>query len=475
MSRRREVDFAESSRWRGEWWDPRYPDERLPGELTYSPGSGISLEFFNTDGDVNDHFKRPADHRFYKPLIHGYANSTPATLIEANLWNSGDSMSPSEGRTYLEYEYKAEGLVLGAHMEDPTARVISHPTFGVEQAAHWPGDRPLTDGDGKIDQWRVGGNSYSAPLGDHTLQLSSWLPSRSSGDTGLGIQDETVLSRSFMITGPPMSYRELMEKQRLVLHLLSLATGIAPKLTYSQAAIAPTEKSVQEPVDFTIPSAHLVQPIPLSRNQADRSRRVYELVFTLEDVDFQELIPKWLELNDTLGGALRILIGNRYLERPVLESLLLSIVAAAEAMHSKLELDPPIDPETFKSVKKEILAGTPEEYQNRISNAFMNRHSLRQHFEGLMKRLPQELMRFSWTTRGTWMKIAREARNDISHSGSTNVDGQDLYDTYKEIEELLLINVLYELGVPAQRINDWVANSHQRTLQPRWYRPRQIH
>lgn len=472
MGPRREIDFAESSSWWGKWWDPRYSHERFPGELSYSPDGGVRLEFFDTDGDISAQVKHLADHRFIRPVIHGYANSTPATLIDAHLWNSSDSTSMTEGRIFRQYEYKAEGLVLGAHLEDRTAKVLSCPTFGAEQAAHWVGDRPQTDEDGRREQWHVEEHSYSAVFGDHTLELSPWLPSRTSGDTGLGIHDETLLSRNFTITGPPMSYNELMEKQRLVLQLLSLATDSAPKLTHSQATVAQSEQEARETSDYMLPSAHLVQPVPRSTSTSGRRRRIYEFAFTLEDVQFHELIPKWVEMNENLGGSLRILMGNRYLERPVLDSLLLSIVAAAEAIHSKLDPDPPKDPGSSKAVKAQILAGTPEEHKERISSTFTNSYSLKARFVRLMERLPPELMRFNWTSRGIWMKVAHKARNDISHSGTSEIHAQDIYDAYEEIEELLLINLLFELGVPVERIDEWMLRRGSRKLHPRWDRRR---
>lgn len=470
MSRRREIDFAEPSSWHGQWWDPRYPDERFPGELQYSPEDGVLLRFFNPNGDINAQFERPAEQHFHKPIIHGYANSTPTTLVDARLGNSSNSTSLSDDRTYLEYEYRIEGLVLGGHMDDTTTPVILNPTFEIEQAAHWGGDRPPTDEHGKISRWKGGGNSYSAKFGDHNLELSAWLPSKSSGDTGLGVRDEMFYSRIFTITGAPLSYDTLMEKQRLVLHLLSLATGITPKLTRSQAILVSSEEEALDNSDYLPPPAHLVQAVPLSTNHVSRRRRVYDFVFTLDDVDFQELIPKWVEMNETFGGALRILIGNRYLERPVLESLFLSTVAAAEAIHSKLEPNKPIDPDTFKAAKKQILAGTPEKYRDRIAGTFQNTYSLNQRLEKLMKRLPPELMLFNWPMKDTWMKVARSARGDISHSGTSDIDAQDIYDAYEEVEELLLINILYELGVPLERIREWVVRTHNRKLWPRWHR-----
>lgn len=466
MSYEQLPSFSRPSTWRGEWWNPDTPGEKFPGELRYTPEGGLQLQIYDPDGDINDGARRRLRDLTRKPVIHGYANGTPATLVATELSHSQYAHS-SSGRTHLDYEYRATGLVYGLHMLDPDEPLIESSDFGIEQAAYWPGNRPPWQAFEGTEPFHGGGDSFTAQFGEHTLELSSWLKSGSQGDSVLGLHSENLITRNFILHGPLVSYNDLMEKQHLIILLLSLATGESPKLIHSRAFFTRGENQNKDDTPW-LPSAQIIPDLPLCVPNNENQYLAYEWSFTLEDVEFAEIIPKWVDLNKLLGGAVRIILGNRYLKRPVLESLLISTVAAAEAIHQKLEPGGPEDQETFSQAKERILEGTPEAYKERMRNVFTNRHSLKQRLVGLMERLPPELRRFNWLTRDCWIPVARDARNNISHSGSTTIPARDLYDAYQELEQLLLINLMLELGVPMERIDEWVLRDLNRRIWPRW-------
>lgn len=61
------------------------------------------------------------------------------------------------------------------------------------------------------------------------------------------------------------------------------------------------------------------------------------MVFTLADIPFDEVLPKWLEVREQFQAPWNILISARYSKVTYVEVSVITAVAAAEAFHKELK------------------------------------------------------------------------------------------------------------------------------------------
>ena len=90
---------------------------------------------------------------------------------------------------------------------------------------------------------------------------------------------------------------------------------------------------------------------------------VREAFFTLatKGIDFETVIPRWVEVNNRFRAAFDMILGLRYVKRGYLQTQLITAVAAAESVHAALKFGPPIPNSEFNALKKSLLNVVPDE------------------------------------------------------------------------------------------------------------------
>jgi len=237
--------------------------------------------------------------------------------------------------------------------------------------------------------------------------------------------------------------------------LVSLSALRACGLITMQVYLPPTpdlfpenhpQRNQQHEID--VYQRRLVKAQPDEKSQSQR-----DLVLTLDDLAFEELLPKWLEVRDTFAAARGMILGLRYVTSGYLETRVVTAVAAAESMHRALDLGPAIPAEEFSSLRRQLLEAVPAERKAWLSDRLMsNEPNLKQRLLDLVARLgavgqalvadPEE-----------WAKAAKNARNTLAHVGSSDHhDTEVLYAVVEVTAAVVILNLLHELGVPENRL-----------------------
>jgi hypothetical protein len=177
-------------------------------------------------------------------------------------------------------------------------------------------------------------------------------------------------------------------------------------------------------------------------------------VLTLDDIPFEALMPRWLDVRDTFAAARSMILGLRYVRTGYIETRVVTAVAAAESMHRALDPAPPIPPDEFKQIRKTLLQAVSPERKSWLADR-LNEHSnvptLKQRLLELVERVGEAGQRLVHKA-DVWAKAAKDARNNLAHVGTAENDLEHLHAVAEVTAGVVILNLLHELGVPQERL-----------------------
>ena len=158
-----------------------------------------------------------------------------------------------------------------------------------------------------------------------------------------------------------------------------------------------------------------------------------------------------------------MILGLRYAPARFVENNLLTAVGAAEVLHRNLRIDDkPFPNVEFRAMREAMLAQVPDEHRNRFKGAIRNDPTLRDRLHALAARPDQEAIAQLLPDVDHWAKWTTRARNDLAHEGRTpNHSIEELIAVVEVTTAVVILNVLHELGLPAERQREIVREHPQ--------------
>ena len=148
-----------------------------------------------------------------------------------------------------------------------------------------------------------------------------------------------------------------------------------------------------------------------------------------------------------------MVLGLRYAPARYVENNLLTAVGAAEVLHRGLGIDEkPFPADDFTAMRDAMLAQVPQEHRARFKGAIRNDQTLRDRLCALAARPDQEAIALLMPDVDRWATRTARARNDLAHEGRTpNHSFEELIAVVEVTTAVVTLNVLHELGLPAER------------------------
>ncbi len=146
-------------------------------------------------------------------------------------------------------------------------------------------------------------------------------------------------------------------------------------------------------------------------------------------------------------------LGLRYAPDRFIENSLLMAVGAAEVLHRGLRIDEKPFPEVdFAAMRDAVLRQVPEEHRSRFKGMIRNDPTLRDRLRSLAARPDPEVIAQLVPNVDQWAKRTTQARNYLAHEGRTPKHSIDeLVAIVETTRAVVILNVLHELGLPAER------------------------
>ncbi|MGV9319469.1 ApeA N-terminal domain 1-containing protein [Streptomyces sp. NPDC003660] len=471
------LNLDEAGEWSGLWWLPNAPDQKVPGVLRYSPDDGLLLSLIGAFEDRIMSTPSPGLTVFHEgsrnwDIIHGAAEQREISLLgcfpKSGKRTHGARVKSPDRQTVL-----AITALVGTHVNCEEDAVFSAAEVAVEDLGLWAAssvfEGSIGASDGKID----GTGSISAKpvqtrsvLVDGTefrLQHQHTLPFfvQRKGVT-VGRMCDTAFVR--VVPAAPFSLGGAQEAASLVQDLISLATHQAAGMIWLRLEVAETEPALL-PDGRPAPRRRadvLYSPTALGRGDAEAvdHRRVF---FNCESLPFEEVLPRWHEARGRLQAATSMLLGLRYAPARYVENNLLTAVGAAEVLHRGLRIDEkPFPGAEFKAMRDAMLEQVPASHRARLKGAIRNDPTLRDRLYALAARPDQDAIALLIPDVDRWANRTTRARNDLAHEGRTpNHCVEELFAVVEVTTAVIILNLLHELGLPAERQSELVRKHPQ--------------
>lgn len=455
-----------AAEWAGLWWLPDNPDEQVPGVLRYDADGGLSLSLIgafedrimsNTAAGVTAYHEGTMSW----DVIHGAAEQREITLL-GSIPNSSKRTIGARVASPDKQTVTATVAIIGAHVSGEEDQAFSGVEVSVEDLRFWAASSVFEgflgapdgkiDGTGRISVKPVDDQSVVVDGTEYRLVHTPTLPffdQRKGGSVGR--MRDTVSIRVY--PSEPFALNAALKAASLVQDLISLATHRAAGVIWLRLEVAGSESHL--PDGRTLPrrcADVLYSPAALGKHDAKVVDH-HRVFFTCDSLPFEEVLPRWCEAHDRLQAATNMILGLRYAPARFVENNLLTAVGAAEVLHRNLRIDEkPFLKAEFTAMRDAMLAEVPEEHQDRFMGAIRNDPTLRDRLHALAARPDQEAIALLVPDVAHWAKRTTRARNDLAHEGRTpNHSFDELIAVVEVTTAVVLLNVLHELGLPAER------------------------
>ncbi|MCM3662381.1 hypothetical protein M3148_15480 [Georgenia satyanarayanai] len=458
----------EEQTWRGHWWLPEDPSNHHAGFLSYRPGSGVELVLV---GGFDDQVRRQigpgawavlAETRDF-PVIHGNAGNKEITLIDAYAAGSKTYGLGFPGEGPAEQTLRAQTALVGVHVEGPEQAVFTRANFAIEDAWLWSAESAMTASMGWDDAGsRLTGeaNIELKPLEDQHAEvegagitLAHWL-TLPTFDAMRGGSRGRVEHRTVLGIKPHerASLTMLMANVARLQDLLALATGRGPALLWLKAYL-PRPEPVEEPSTHNY--SREVDVYTQYRGEGDPTAKAvdsHSMVFSLDDLPFADVVPRWWRVQEQFRAACNMIVGARYVSDHFVETMLITAVAAAEAFHHDLKEKPATSRADAEKRLQPALDALDEDDRKWLKSFIPSGFSLGQRLERLAERLPQSCRDRLLPNPAGWVRAAKRARHDLSHSARSGDDTLKLHAIMNVTRAVVLANILLELGLSEERL-----------------------
>lgn len=470
------LNLDEAGEWAGLWWLPDDPDEHVPGVLRYDPESGLSLSLIGAFDDRITSNPVPGVTAYHEgtrtwDVIYGAAEQREITLIGC-VPKGGKRAAFARVTSPDKQSVAATTAIIGAHVSDGEAAAFSAAEVSVEDLGLWAASSVFEgflgaadgkiDGTGRISVKPVGTQSVVVDGTDYRLEHVHTLPffDQRKGGT-VGRMRDTVSIR--VAPAQPFALSAALKAASLMQDLIALATHCAAGVIWLRLEVAGAESLL--PNGQTLPRRRadvIYPPAAIGKHDA-KALDHHRVFFTCDSLPFEEVVPRWCEAHGRLQAATNMILGLRYAPARFVENNLLTAVGAAEVLHRGLRIDEkPFSNAEFKEMREAMLAQIPEERRDRFKGAIRNDPTLRDRLHALAARPDEEAIRLLMPDVDDWAKRTTRARNDLAHEGRTpNHSFEELIAIVEVTTAVVILNLLHELGLPAERQREIVQKHPQ--------------
>jgi hypothetical protein len=469
------LNLDESAEWAGLWWLPDDPDQQVPGVLRYEPEDGLVLSLIGAFEDRVMSNPSPGvvrvheGHRMWD-VIHGVAEHREITLL-ACVPNSSKRTFGAQVKSPDKQTVMATTALIGAHISGEDDAAFSAAEVSVEDLGLWAASSVFEgfigahdgkpDGSGSISVRPSEAQSVVVDGTEFRLSHRHTLPffDQRRGVT-VGRMRDTVFVQ--IVPTDPFSLSGALGTASLVQDLIALATHRAAGVIWLRLELAEADSvprgdrsSLRRNADV------LYSPSVLGKHDAkavDHNR----VFFTCASFPFEEVVPRWCEAHGRLQAATNMILGLRYAPARYVENNLLTAVGAAEVLHRGLGIGGrPMPADEFKPMREAMLAHVPEDHRERFRGVIHNDPTLRDRLYALAARPDDEAVGLLMPDVDRWARRTTRARNDLAHEGKTPHSIEELIAIVEMTTAVVILNVLHELGLPAERQREIVREHPQ--------------
>lgn len=446
----------------GKWWLPTAPEVRVGGVLEIDTNGRSRLEL--TDSLAADMGAK---------VVHGAADGRHVTLLEC-LPANGGKITIGEQHTVVEV-FRSRVVLVGVHLESEDEQAFDGLQVELANLTAWTQrtgiDRrsvyeEAEDGSDKLNFRRVTVDpseldSVSAQLEESgETVILGWtlnIPGTAVGawERGFTVKERaTVTVRS----DEKRAWDGFNDTMSAVRDLVTLATQVGCRVGKKTLLMRDDDADSRDyPVGLYFDAG----------SARERAVSAQDIIFTLEDVDWDTLLPAWVALRKKVGLPLDVLFSLDYNEGGFYQNQIFNAASATEGFHAALCPESVgLPTELHEKVKAAIRDLFPEDKDARAwirQRTGDNRPGLKQRITEIAKIPDQTAVEKLLTDVKVWATWLRDARNALGHLNTgeleERVPEQVRYRLAYVTKALLHLVLMQELGLSAATQQKAVENN----------------
>ncbi len=434
-------------RFEGKWWIPDNSEKECCGTLTFTQAEGANLNLIDSLAGM-ENLAKP----IHYDIILGF---TPEGK-KVTLYNCFGKTQISSG--FQTDSYLANIVYVGAHFQKAEDIKFKSLSIKYSHLDEWAGISGFDIQDILKDGQTTIKYKQPSPLEAITkdgrkiiLSTQSILRQQTIDQREASITQETWVRRE---SPEQSSYTDCFDDMYHIQNFLSL-TMMQP--VHPLSIEGQTESNVE-----TVSGKSYYPPVSILYKSIDssivpKSIPSFNMLFTLKQLDFKTLIPKWFEKRELLQPVCDLYFGTFYNPRMYLQQKFLSLVQALESYHRRVIRNYAWPEEKHNLRKKEILDSAPKKHRKWLN--FVLKHS---NEPRLSERLGELLYNFSKIAdvyikdKKVFVRRVTDTRNYLIHYDTKLRDKAakwpELYYINQKLGIIITACLLEQLGITLDNI-----------------------
>jgi ApeA N-terminal domain 1 len=467
-------DFEE----KGEWWLPKYPDNKIVGTVSYKGYEDITLELLGSFFGHQHFMKRE---RFHPQIILGLTDhGEPLTLLENVEIHSGKSSRGGTGTVI----YRTNYLFIGEHFNAPNEIQFNSCSLSYYFLEEWIGKLPfkteaIVEEDKFVGEKAVykqrEGFKVKVPTIDATVSIWHGFGGSSGGFRKL------VWTHTAYLTITPEKPQEFIWFRKVQFQLRNLLSILIGRPVYLKRASFFIEKpEVEDERD----RREIVYLYFAQRTQQP-SKRMHpmDMLVRLDDIEekIATILEAWFSKAEKLEDVYQLFIGAMYGQNMYTHLHFLTLMQALETYHRSTRAGQYISEDDYQKVFAALLTAIPAGTESSLKASlkgrlkYGNEYSLRKRINLLLNELTEDCRMLITKEPDNFISSIIDTRNYLTHYDRSLkpdvLDTADLYNASLSLKIFLTILLLKELEIEEQKIvellsrNDPVARESVRLVE----------
>lgn len=444
--------------YKGDWWLPENPQNRIKGTLKFSPNEGATLDLIGSFKDIKNF-----DKAIEPDIIVGETtNGKAVTLYKC--FEIKSSMSLPGSTTSLIY---ANYVFVGVHFQKTEAILFKN------MSVHYL----------HLDEWIHKSNFEIQHLDqEYAISIKYKLPQ----PIQIAGNEEYKVSINFKASMPAPNTTEITIKQKAeikietaremsfeyfkmlifrIQNFLSLGTMKAIYPTSIRGTSEESKTEVERKTYYNDIEVFFQLP-----EISETSKRImgYEMLFTFSDLsdNIEVYLRNWLQKAMLLEPVFDLYFGTLYNKKMYLQHRFLSLIQALEAYHRRVFSGKyQSDEEYYKGLYAEFMKCIADIVDSNFKSSlewrmkYLNEFSLRKRLAELSQQY-SEVLNLKIRNIDKLIEDTINTRHFLTHYDlnlkNDSKSGEELYVLCEKLKFILEVCFLFELGLPNQKIQDLI-------------------
>lgn len=443
--------MSEKRIYKGRWFLPQTPDNKVSGELSISCNKEATLEL---DGQLIKDIKW--DTIFDPTIINGLTNDGK----EITLYKCYLTHSSQKSAGYLNYTFSVETVFIGVHFRNENTILFKGISVIFTNLDDWVNRRDFIIEHETQNKYTVSYNqsqSVVAFIEDYKFQVVINV-NTSRGCSHLNITQKAKIDFS---SEYEKSFDEQIEFLRCIQNFLSLAMGV-PTYPLEISGKTDAHKEILSNGNLFYKPIEIVYCVAEWVIESETTHW-FHMLFTLPDVQerLELLLKNWVEKANLLKPVYDLFFATRYNPHLYLESNFLNLVQAVETYHRRKYVGKYMtDDEYQQGLYKSLLHVLPQDLEEGFKQAlkegklkYANEYSLRKRLQEIVDRIaPNISIGFMSSNRKTkeFVSKVHDTRNYLTHYTqelqSKAASSEELIKLTNRLSVIMEICLLEEMG-----------------------------